>query len=35
MSVALRDGFEFEQYAVEMAADGEEGLRLANAPITT
>ena len=30
MSVALRDGFEFEQYAVEMAADGEEGLRLAN-----
>src|SRR5688572_25273642 len=30
MSVALRDGFEFEKYAVEMAADGEEGLRLAN-----
>ncbi|HEX2062191.1 MAG TPA: response regulator transcription factor [Thermoanaerobaculia bacterium] len=29
MSVALRDGFEFENYAVEMAADGEEGLRLA------
>jgi two-component system alkaline phosphatase synthesis response regulator PhoP len=29
MSVALRDGFEFEKYAVEMAADGEEGLRLA------
>jgi DNA-binding response OmpR family regulator len=30
MSVALRDGFEFEKYAVEMAADGEEGLRMAN-----
>jgi DNA-binding response OmpR family regulator len=30
MSVALRDGFEFEKYGVEMAADGEEGLRLAN-----
>ena len=30
MSVALRDGFEFEKYAVEMAADGEEGLRLAS-----
>jgi two-component system alkaline phosphatase synthesis response regulator PhoP len=29
MSVALRDGFEFEKYTVEMAADGEEGLRLA------
>ena len=29
MSVALRDGFEFEKYGVEMAADGEEGLRLA------
>jgi two-component system alkaline phosphatase synthesis response regulator PhoP len=29
MSVALRDGFEFEKYSVEMAADGEEGLRLA------
>jgi two-component system alkaline phosphatase synthesis response regulator PhoP len=29
MSVALRDGFEFEKYAVEMANDGEEGLRLA------
>ncbi|HYC59518.1 MAG TPA: response regulator transcription factor [Thermoanaerobaculia bacterium] len=29
MSVALRDGFEFEKYAVEMAADGEAGLRLA------
>jgi DNA-binding response OmpR family regulator len=29
MSVALRDGFEFEKHAVEMAADGEEGLRLA------
>lgn len=30
MSVALRDGFEFEKYDVEMAADGEEGLRVAN-----
>jgi DNA-binding response OmpR family regulator len=29
MSVALRDGFEFEKYDVEMAADGEEGFRLA------
>ena len=29
MSVALRDGFEFEKYGVEMAGDGEEGLRLA------
>jgi len=29
MSVALRDGFEFEKYDVEMAADGEDGLRLA------
>jgi DNA-binding response OmpR family regulator len=29
MSVALRDGFEFEKYEVEMASDGEEGLRLA------
>ena len=29
MSVALRDGFEFEKHMVEMAADGEEGLRLA------
>jgi two-component system alkaline phosphatase synthesis response regulator PhoP len=29
MSVALRDGFEFEKYAVDMAADGEEGMRLA------
>ena len=29
MSVALRDGFEFEKHAVDMAADGEEGLRLA------
>jgi two-component system alkaline phosphatase synthesis response regulator PhoP len=29
MSVALRDGFEFEKYGVEMASDGEEGLRLA------
>src|SRR5207253_2894725 len=31
MAVALRDGFEFEQYQVEMAADGLEGARLANA----
>jgi len=30
MSVALRDGFEFEKYVVEMAADGDDGLRLAN-----
>ncbi|PYQ28596.1 MAG: DNA-binding response regulator [Acidobacteria bacterium] len=30
MSVALRDGFEFEKYNVEMAVDGEDGLRLAN-----
>jgi two-component system alkaline phosphatase synthesis response regulator PhoP len=30
MSVALRDGFEFEKYTVEMANDGDEGLRLAN-----
>ncbi len=30
MSVALRDGFEFENYSVEMAADGDEGLRLAS-----
>lgn len=29
MSVALRDGFEFEKHVVEMANDGEEGLRLA------
>ncbi|HVR40129.1 MAG TPA: response regulator transcription factor [Thermoanaerobaculia bacterium] len=29
MSVALRDGFEFERHAVEMASDGAEGLRLA------
>ncbi|HUR79254.1 MAG TPA: response regulator transcription factor [Thermoanaerobaculia bacterium] len=29
MSVALRDGFEFEKYGVDMAADGEEGLRQA------
>jgi len=29
MSVALRDGFEFEGSKVEMAADGEEGLRAA------
>ncbi|MEA2491879.1 MAG: two-component system, OmpR family, alkaline phosphatase synthesis response regulator PhoP [Acidobacteriota bacterium] len=29
MSVALRDGFEFEKHTVEMAADGVEGLRLA------
>ncbi|MCU1348865.1 MAG: OmpR family response regulator [Acidobacteria bacterium] len=31
MAVALRDGFEFEQYQVEMATDGLEGARLANA----
>jgi DNA-binding response OmpR family regulator len=30
MSVALRDGFEFEKYTVDMAADGEEGFRLAD-----
>jgi DNA-binding response OmpR family regulator len=30
MSVALRDGFEFEKYAVQMANDGEEGYRLAS-----
>jgi DNA-binding response OmpR family regulator len=30
MSVALRDGFEFEKYSVEMASDGDEGLRLAS-----
>jgi DNA-binding response OmpR family regulator len=30
MSVALRDGFEFEKHTVEMANDGEEGLRLAS-----
>ena len=30
MSVALRDGFEFEKYDVAMAADGEEGFRLAS-----
>jgi DNA-binding response OmpR family regulator len=29
MSVALRDGFEFEKHVVEMATDGEEGLRAA------
>ena len=29
MSVALRDGFEFEKHFVAMAADGLEGLRLA------
>ena len=29
MSVALRDGFEFEKHMVQMAADGEEGLRIA------
>src|SRR5687768_11154731 len=29
MSVALRDGFEFEKHDVTMAGDGEEGLRLA------
>ena len=30
MSVALRDGFEFEKHVVEMASDGEEGYRLAS-----
>ena len=30
MSVALRDGFEFEKYAVDMAADGEEGMLMAS-----
>jgi DNA-binding response OmpR family regulator len=29
MSVALRDGFEFEKHVVEMASDGEEGLHAA------
>jgi DNA-binding response OmpR family regulator len=29
MSVALRDGFEFEKYNVDMAGDGEQGLNLA------
>ena len=29
MSVALRDGFEYEKYAVDMATDGEEALRRA------
>lgn len=29
MTVALRDGFDFEKYAVDTASDGEEGLRLA------
>jgi DNA-binding response OmpR family regulator len=31
MSVALRDGFEYEGYAVSLAQDGETGLRLATA----
>jgi DNA-binding response OmpR family regulator len=31
MSVALRDGFEYEGYAVTLAQDGEAGLRLATA----
>jgi DNA-binding response OmpR family regulator len=30
MSVALRDGFEFEKHTVDMASDGEEGYRLAS-----
>ena len=30
MSVALRDGFEFEKHLVEMAGDGEEALRAAS-----
>jgi len=29
MSVALRDGFEYERYTVDMAADGEDALRRA------
>jgi DNA-binding response OmpR family regulator len=29
MAVALRDGFEFEKYTVDLATDGEEGLRMA------
>src|SRR5258708_7135408 len=31
MSVALRDGFEYEGYAVTVAKDGEAGLHLATA----
>ena len=31
MAVALRDGFEYEGYAVSVANDGDEGLRLARA----
>ena len=31
MSVALRDGFEYEGYAVTVATDGEAGLHLATA----
>ena len=31
MSVALRDGFQYEGYAVTLATDGEAGLRLAGA----
>ena len=30
MSVALRDGFEFERHEVEMAVDGLEGFELAS-----
>jgi DNA-binding response OmpR family regulator len=30
MSVALRDGFEFERHKVDLATDGEEGYRLAS-----
>jgi DNA-binding response OmpR family regulator len=30
MSVALRDGFSYEGYTVQLARDGEEGLRLAS-----
>jgi two-component system alkaline phosphatase synthesis response regulator PhoP len=33
MSVALRDGFEYEGYAVTLAQDGEAGLRLATAEL--
>jgi DNA-binding response OmpR family regulator len=30
MSVALRDGFEFERYSVDMATDGEQGMKMAS-----
>ncbi|MGH9799068.1 MAG: response regulator transcription factor, partial [Blastocatellia bacterium] len=32
MAVALRDGFEYEGYAVQVARDGAEGLKLADEP---